>query len=466
MAQVFTDDFNRSTIGSNWTLTQGTAGIMSQSNTAWQPNDTGLSHTTYVYGAASIKCCPNQYVKFVMKSVEPSNYAGGAVRADPSGAATFIYFHMSGYDRTVGMFVENTHTQLHNSIVAAANGDQGELRVVGNMITALVNGVIIYEGTIPGCPKSGNYAIHGYTNATGTNNTSLDSWEGGDIITPQGDPMFVPFGGLDFGWSVSNHTTRPAAAMGTAVTPGNNAMGSYTQLLAGLANDAYGVLININSNNVSAAARDTLINIGIDEAGGSSYAVKIPYLLGSCASQMDVLGGIWYYFPLFVRAGSTIAAQASVNNATVGTLRVWSTFFGRPRNPAACKVGSYVEAIGAVSASSRGTLITPGTTADGAWTSLGATTKANWWWQTGMGVNDSTMSALLYALDLAVGSSGEMPLITDQIWRSDATERHSNTPLLAGCERYVPAGTTLYSRLQCSGTADSNTSVIAYGLGG
>jgi hypothetical protein len=314
--------------------------------------------------------------------------------------------------------------------------------------------------------KTGDIATYQATWTLGTTAAYCSVIGSFKLRVVQGVVMHVPFGGDDFGWSVSNHTTRPAAAMGTSITPGNNTKGTPVQLLTALANDVYLVAININSNSVSAAARDTLVDIGIDEAGGTNYTYRIPDLIGSCASSCDVLGGIWYVFRLFIRAGSTIGARASVNNATVGTLRVWVTMFGRPRNPEMCKVGSYVEAIGVVAASSRGTTVTPGTTSDGTWTSIGSTTKELWWWQAGVGVNDSTMSALVNTLDVAVGSAGEMPLITDQLWRSDASERLSNDRISSGCERYVPAGTALYARMQCSGTADAAYSVAIYGVGG
>ncbi len=60
--------------------------------------------------------------------------------------------------------------------------------------------------------------------------------------------------------------TRPAAAWGTSVTPGENVMGTAVELVA--SNHAswstlhgYGIWVNINSNSTNATARDTLVSI-------------------------------------------------------------------------------------------------------------------------------------------------------------------------------------------------------------
>lgn len=276
--------------------------------------------------------------------------------------------------------------------------------------------------------------------------------------------MFVPDGGGDFGFYATNHTTRPTGFMGTAVTPGNNSKGSWVQCLSAIAQDACLVHVNINNANTSATARDIILDIGIDEAGGSSYSVKIPDLIGSCASTNNGGGGINYLFPLFIKSGSTIAARASQNGVTTG-LRTWLKLWGQPKNPASFRVGSRVEAIGVVSASSRGTLVTPGTTSVGAWTSIGSLTNNAWWWQYGFGVNDSTMTSQCYRNDIAVGSSGEVPLITDHLWFTNSVET-SSSGLYVPCERDVPAGAAIYGRSWCEGTPDSNMSMVVYALGG
>ena len=280
--------------------------------------------------------------------------------------------------------------------------------------------------------------------------------------------LVVPSLGRDFGWILSSHgnSTRPTTSMGQSVTPGNNTKGSWVQLFSAIANQAYAITIMINNNSVSSAARDAIVDIGIDEAGGTSYSVKIPDLLGSCATTVDKTG-VMYHFPLGIKAGSTIAARASVNNATVGALRVWAMLYGLPKYPELCRYGSYVTAYGITSGSSAGTSITPGTTSEGSWTSLGTTSQPHWWWQQGMGINNSSMNIKLYTMDLGIGDgSNKQVVILDQLWGTDSSERVMNTPVMWGCEYDAPSGVGVYGRMQCHSSVDTGISMAAYGLGG
>jgi hypothetical protein len=279
----------------------------------------------------------------------------------------------------------------------------------------------------------------------------------------------------EFHWRLSSFTGQPASAVGTSITPGNNTKGSYTEVISDtvVVNDVYGIRINFNSNSVSTVARDTIVDIGTDPAGGTSYGVVIPDLLASCAqiylpAATGAAGGIWYYFPLFIPAGSAIAARASVNNATVGTLSCWIQLFGRPTRPDLVKVGSRVTAYGIVAASSRGTTITPGTVSEGAYVSLGTPSVDNWWWQVGMGVNDGSMSDNVNHLDLAYGDATNKHLILEDVpWMSDGGEG-TQSYMYEGdeCCRHIPASQELWGRAQCSATPDSAISMAAYGLGG
>lgn len=277
---------------------------------------------------------------------------------------------------------------------------------------------------------------------------------------------------LDFAsFTSSIGTTRPATALGATVTPVQNAMsGAWASIFSALPYDVCGIWVNINSGGSSNAARDLLVDIGVDPAGGTSYVVAIPYLLGLAAPLAASVGdgGINYFFPLYIKAGSTVAARASVNNATVGTVRVWCAVWALPANSLNLRLGTRVEAIGIVSASSRGTTVTPGTTSEGAWTDLGTSVNENWWWQAGCGCNDASMTALSHHLDIGLGdASNKDIIIQDQIIRvNTTTESLAWATQMPGCVREYPAGEHVYGRLQCSGTSDSNMSVAAWGLGG
>jgi len=279
--------------------------------------------------------------------------------------------------------------------------------------------------------------------------------------------LLIPAAG--FGKIIESHgSTRPAAAFGTSLTALQSpSVGSWTQVIAGasVTDRVHGILINLNSIALSATNKECLVDIGIDEAGGSSYTQLIPSLGGACAYPYNVgTGGVWYYFPLNIKAGSSIAARASVNWAVPGTARVSVQLFCAPSMPV--WAGSYVRAYGADLTACAGVAVTSGTTSEGAWTQIGTIAAGDVirWFQATMSVNDSTMTALCYHLDVAVGdATNKKIVISNQIVSSTAAEQMGNFPSIS--VGHGVAGENIYARLQCSGTADANTKVLVHGVG-
>lgn len=271
-----------------------------------------------------------------------------------------------------------------------------------------------------------------------------------------------------FNFTYTNANAAVVAGYGTSITPGaSNTFGSYTEVISdtNVTLDCYGIHICLSNASVSAQAKDLLVTIGIDTAGGTSYVDFISNLIASCASSALVSnGGHNYYFPVKIPAGTAIAAKASVNNATAGTIRCAIWLFGAPQSTEGLVYGTGVETIGAVTATSAGTAVTPGTSGEGSWTSLGTTTKPCFAWQYGMGVNDGTMAALSYGVDLSYGNgTNQITIDSDKRYISATTESlASELGLPMGCN--VPVGGALYGRISCSGTPDSNVSMAAYGV--
>ena len=283
--------------------------------------------------------------------------------------------------------------------------------------------------------------------------------------------LLVP-GGPDFQWYYSNiTTTRPTTtSMGTSVTPGTApTVGAWAQVAANtnITEEVYGVLICFNNGSTSATTRNILADIGVDNAGGTAYLTKIPYLQAGHATPYGLGGsGIWYYFPLYIPRGSSVAVRAMGTTTTAFNCAI--TFFGQPRRPDMVRAGSKVFAFGQLTATASGTLVTPGTTAEGAWTQLGtATTMPLWWWQVGYSQIDTTMSANIMHLDLASGTAATKKILMEnQVYQTTAAEQISNLPLTVNAYNNVATGDLIYGRMQCSGTADTSSGMIAYGLGG
>ncbi len=277
--------------------------------------------------------------------------------------------------------------------------------------------------------------------------------------------LWVPAAARDFGYMESNvDGVRPAAAFGTSVTPGasNAKAATWTTLIAATARDTHFAVINFNSNFVTASIRNTLCDIGLGAAG--SEVSIIDNLLFAGADSYTLTGGAWYMFPIFIPSGARVSARAQVNNATAGTFRCAIWLYGQPRDIRMIRYGQKVDALGVVTGSSQGTSVTPGTTGEGIWTTMGTITGAPWWYQFGFGCGDTTMNALAYQGDLAVGNATTKNIVVDDsLIVTGGTEQASVWPQHARPQK-TPSGGTLYARLQCSGTADATISMAGYVL--
>jgi hypothetical protein len=286
--------------------------------------------------------------------------------------------------------------------------------------------------------------------------------------------------GNRFNWTTSNASAPVAAGaggLGTSLTSGAaHTVGSTVQLLSALAEDAYGILIYANACATTASDRQLLYNIRTDPAGGTAWTTVIANLYccnpGYVANTLGLLGGFWFYFPLFIKAGSTVGADFQCATATQ-TSSLWVTVFGKPSRPDMVKAGSYVEAFGADTANSRGTAITKGvSSAEGAsWTQLGSnTTRPFWAWQFGVGGLDPTVGNINAMWDLAAGDGSNYDMIFEnQLSLHTGQEAATMSPSIINMYREVPSGVGLYARLSInSGTAaDFNAHyAVAYGIGG
>lgn len=291
------------------------------------------------------------------------------------------------------------------------------------------------------------------------------------FLRDQRGGLWNPKGACSYGWSFSSTgATRVAAAWGTSVTPGNNTMGTAVQVLssANVAKDCFGITVNFNSNGVSTAARDTICDIVVDPAGGTSWSVLLPQLLASSASgAFGAFGsGINYFFPIFIKAGSSVGCRASVNNATVGTLRCALRVVGAPRDAREVTVGTRCVAVGVTAGTSTGTAVTPGTTSEGSWTSLGTLAAGDqpWYWQYGMGVNNGTITAVAYSGDLGIGDASNKAIVgEDRVWCGTTAEVFYDNGVQEAFYQ-AKGGDIVYGRLQASGTAITGLSMAAYGV--
>lgn len=257
---------------------------------------------------------------------------------------------------------------------------------------------------------------------------------------------------------------------GVTVTPGVSSANGSWAAWATPANDVYGIYINVNSGAVSATAKNHTIDIGVDPAGGTSYTVLMQDLICGNTSAADIFTqSRTYYFPLYIKGGSSIAIRARGSHTTAGTIKVYGRLYCRPSNPAALWAGTYCETIGYTSGT-LGTTVVRVVLNKGSWTSLGTTTKNLKYFQVSGQTDNSVQNVGPAFVDLAYGDGTNFTIILSDVpaggpWTTTEIEiQHLHVTSM--CYANVPAGSTLYARATAITALTSGFNVVAVGIGG
>lgn len=270
-------------------------------------------------------------------------------------------------------------------------------------------------------------------------------------------------------FTVDNWGANPAAAIGTSVIPGaSNAEGTYTQVLAALAEDVYFIHIIVGDGATAVAAKNHLLDIGVDPAGGAAYTTKIANIV--CGATVPTSNARQQFgFPLFIKAGSTVAVRVQGSNATAGTVRVGIKAYGRLSRPEMFPVGYFSQMLGTIT-NSNGVSFTPGNAADGTWVSLGTAMDPLWWFNLAYQIDNSIITTEYTYVDLGVGGSGTQRVI-QRLQHAGTTNETCGAiiePRLSWLECYhpVPAGAELWIRGRCNNAPDTGYNGVAIGIGG
>lgn len=263
--------------------------------------------------------------------------------------------------------------------------------------------------------------------------------------------------------SGQNYTsgTRPSDTMGTALTASGSihTLGTRVELVASTTYEAEWCRITFINSFTTATLTDQLTNIYIG-AGGSEVPL-IANLQSGWSATVTVGVPAAYWFPIRIPLGSRISAdmQALIASDTVRILFDYGVSNGEHW------VGSGVETLGANTAASRGTAITPGGASEGSWTSIGtsgAGYKYRYLNMGAMGNNDTTIVAETITWDVGSGSA-LLQNMSDNYTLDLAAESQSQwTPRGWTCD--IPGGTALQLRGQSSGTPSGAQYVCLYGV--
>ena len=283
--------------------------------------------------------------------------------------------------------------------------------------------------------------------------------------------LFVP--SLTRGWFLyDNFGANPSLTPGTSVVPGaSDVEGAWTQVAsaADIAQDVYGFFIRVSNGGSVSQSKPHLLDVGVDPAGGTAYAAIINNVVCGGSAAMGTGIGLLFFFPFYIKAGSSVAVRIQGGHATAGTVRVGIRLYGQLSQPVVMPVGSFSETIGAITGSD-GVTYTPGNAADGAWVSLGTTARALWWWQIGMQRSDATGGNQTLYTEISYGDATNKHIIARIMTRGDNGEEiyHVLPFHLYFFEAYcpVPAGAELWIRGRCETAPDTGYNGVAIGIGG
>lgn len=256
---------------------------------------------------------------------------------------------------------------------------------------------------------------------------------------------------------------------GTLITSGAaNTAGTWTQIHAGATYAVDYFVLNINAVETSAdvIAANTLncyIDIGIGASSGAVMTI-CEKLGGSQAQGL----GVNYFLPIRIPPDTPIWARHQ-NTAASAKAGVNISMFGGNMNPGSFPNFSGLVALGATTASTTGTAITPGaTSAEGAWTQIVASTTSDYG---GLMASplfnvDTTLTSLLTTvIDVGFGASGQEKIVGENVTRQiliSANEQKDAVcyPTFTG----IPVGSRLVARASGSAAADGTNSIILYGF--
>lgn len=189
---VATDDFNRASIGTDWSAVNSDFGsIVTVSSThaegsAQWPIATAICSKWVGSGSFN----DDQWASVVigaMSALSVDYYTGVAVRVGTGNNATRSYYGAivcydpSGGNNTTKLFkvVAGTTTTLNSGTVAWANGDRIDLEVEGTTLRLCKNGTPL-GGAFTQTDSSLSTGLPG---VVGTSSTSGDDWQAGNFIT-------------------------------------------------------------------------------------------------------------------------------------------------------------------------------------------------------------------------------------------------------------------------------------------
>jgi len=289
---LITDNFDRTSLGSNWTTAFGSMTIV---NGAYASNKSSYPQDSGAYWNASA-FSPNHYSQATLNLTDNTSYAGVLVRG---GAGSGYFCYAAQQFLFLEKMVEGGETQLatSNSYTYQA-GDVMRVDVYGSTIRCLINGNVKFSVS-DGELTSGYPGIAG-TFATHTNtgdNWSADNWTGLPLVistvllpdslinTPYGPPAFTLSGGMSpFTWSVASGQLPAGLSLDAKA-------GTITGVPTTLGTSTFTIEAADSSSPQKTATKAFMLNVNQNDSFGGSTAIT-GTVTGNWHTQ--VINGRWW----------------------------------------------------------------------------------------------------------------------------------------------------------------------------
>lgn len=197
---IATDNFNRGSIGSNWTQLNSVNGTMTTVNTddvMGSATSGGNGGQAAVWGGSGT-FTDDQYGTIViatLPNVADGYSMGPTCRSSTDTGSNRDYYYVyvvaagSGpnYTTTFGKIVNGTNTTFDSTARAWSVGDRIEIECNGSTIRALKTGTAFFTQSSETSLTTGKPGILG---SGGTGTTYGDDWEGGNLTTAAANEFF------------------------------------------------------------------------------------------------------------------------------------------------------------------------------------------------------------------------------------------------------------------------------------
>lgn len=328
-------------------------------------------------------------------------------------------------------------------------------------LSAMSDAIAPFDLVYPTAPLGENYEISFVAWASDVLNTmglQTSGW-----TNPGGDTEWQNVSeGSAFGAFDVYDSSVPSGSdhLGTSIALGGVAhtKTAWVQVFASTPFDVNWVTVLFHQTSSGGNDTSTLVDIGTGAA--ASEVVILPNLM---AGYIANFAGKEYNFPIFIPAGTRIAARAQ-SARTSFTMRCAVILHGAT-DYAAWTAGT-VEAIGINTGTSKGVPVTATQNAEGTWTSIGAPTADTQLLCASIQGNGDTggLTNANFALDIGSGDPTPTILQENLAIRTLVNEIGGPYPAFIPITREIPSGETIWARMQTHVATDLTLDVGVWAM--